>query len=86
MARTLRDYYRHVASFYTHVPAFDNDWAFIACSDRVDVAALDEAAVNAYCKALRGDNFFYDGVTHRRIFSLPLYLRRELAKRGDAFA
>ena len=21
------------ASFYTHVPAFDNDWAFIACSD-----------------------------------------------------
>lgn len=85
MARTLRGYYKHVASFYTHVPAFDNDWAFIACSDAVDLARLDEAAVNAYCDALRGENFFYDGTTHRRIFALPLYLRRELAKAGDSF-
>src|SRR5579872_7343682 len=85
MARTLRAYYEHVASFYTHVPAFDNDWAFIACSDRVDLATLDPAVVDAYCAQLRGENFFYDGVTHRRIFSLPLYLRRELAKQGDRF-
>ncbi len=40
MARTLRGYYRFVRSFFTHVPAFDNDWAFIACSDSVDVANL----------------------------------------------
>jgi len=85
MARTLRSYYAHVASFYTHVPAFDNDWAFIACSDRVDLASLDGAAVDAYCAQLRGENFFYDGITHRRIFSLPLYLRRELAKIGETF-
>ena len=85
MARTLGKYYEHVASFYTHVPAFDNDWAFIACSDRVDLSQIDERVVNGYCKNLRGENFFYDGVTHRRIFSLPLYLRRELAKHGDTF-
>jgi spermidine synthase len=85
MARTLRRYYKHVTSFYTHVPAFDNDWAFIACSDRVDVASLSEDAVTAYCSRLRGENFFYDAQTHRRIFALPLYLRRELAKAGDAF-
>lgn len=85
MARTLRAYYRHVASFYTHVPAFDNDWAFIACSDSVDLAQLDGGTVDAYCAQLRGENFFYDGITHRRIFSLPLYLRRELAKKGETF-
>jgi spermidine synthase len=85
MARTLRGYYKHVVSFYTHVPAFDNDWAFIACSDRVDLSALDTAAVDAYCATLRGENYFYDGQTHRRIFALPLYLRRELAKPGDVF-
>jgi len=85
MARTLRDYYRYVTSFYTHVPAFDNDWAFIACSDGVDLAALDEAQVDAYCAGLRGENYFYDGMTHRRIFALPLYLRRELAAAGDRF-
>jgi spermidine synthase len=85
MARTLRAYYKHVVSFYTHVPAFDNDWAFIACSDSGDLATLDPAAIDAYCAQLRGENFFYDAVTHRRIFSLPLYLRRELAKPGDRF-
>jgi spermidine synthase len=85
MARTLRKHYTHVASFYTHVPAFDNDWAFIACSDRIDLASLDANTIDRYCDDLRGENFFYDGVTHRRIFSLPLYLRRELAKPGDIF-
>ncbi len=85
MARTLRRHYAHVTSYYTHVPAFDNDWAFIACSDRVDLAALDQRRIDAYCQALRGENFFYDAETHRRIFALPLYLRRELAKRGETF-
>ncbi len=85
MARTLRHHYTHVVSYYTHVPAFDNDWAFIACSDRIDLAALDSADVDAYCAKLRGENFFYDGTTHRRLFALPLYLRRELAKEGDVF-
>jgi spermidine synthase len=86
MARSLRAHFAHVSSFYTHVPAFDNDWAFIACSDAVEVATLDAARIDAYVAELRGVNFFYDAQTHRRIFSLPLYLRRELAKPGDVFA
>lgn len=85
MARTLRRYYRHVRSFYTHVPAFDNDWAFLACSDAVDVAALPAETIAAYVGRLRGESYFYDQETHRRIFSLPLYLRRELAQEGDVF-
>ncbi|GAC1396046.1 MAG: polyamine aminopropyltransferase [Vulcanimicrobiaceae bacterium] len=85
MARTLRKYYRYVRSFYTHVPAFDNDWAFIACSDRVDVATVPDERIDAYVTGLRGENYFYDAQTHRRLFSLPLYLRRELARDGDTF-
>jgi hypothetical protein len=68
------------------VPAFDNDWAFIACSDAVDVAALPSERIDAHVARLSGENFFYDAETHRRMFSLPLYLRRELAKDGDVFA
>ena len=86
MARTLRAHYRFVRSFYTHVPAFDNDWAFLACSDAIDVAALPPAQIEAYVAGLRGENYFYDAETHRRLFSLPLYVRRELAKDGDVFA
>jgi spermidine synthase len=85
MARTLRRFYTHVASFYTHVPAFDNDWAFIACSDAVDLATLAPERIDAYVAGLRGENYFYDAETHRRLFSLPLYLRNELRKDGDVF-
>jgi spermidine synthase len=85
MARTLRHHYAHVASFYTHVPAFDTDWAFLACSDRVDVASLEASTIERYCASLRGESFFYDAETHRRLFSLPLYLRRALAAPGDVF-
>ena len=86
MARSLRGYFRYVRSFFTHVPAFDNDWAFIACSDELDVASTPPARIDAYVASLRGQNAFYDAETHRRLFALPLYLRRELAKDGDAFA
>ncbi len=85
MARTLRRHYAHVVSFVTHVPAFDTEWAFLACSDAVDVANLDTPRIDAYCARLRGESFFYDAVTHRRLFSLPLYLRRMLAAGGDTF-
>jgi spermidine synthase len=85
MSRTLRRHYKHVTSFFTYVPAFDTDWAFLACSDTVNLAALDPAAVDVYCAQLRGENFFYDGQTHRRLFSLPLYLRRALAADGPVF-
>jgi spermidine synthase len=86
MARSLRGYFTHVRSFYTHVPSFDNDWAFLACSDHVDAAAVPADRVERYVGSLRGENSFYDAETHRRLFALPLYLRRELAKAGDVFA
>jgi len=85
MARTLRRHYRFVRSFYAHVPAFDNDWAFLACSDAVDVAATPPERIAAYAARLHGESFFYDAETQRRLFSLPLYLRRELGKEGDVF-
>ncbi|HEV2262873.1 MAG TPA: hypothetical protein VGR69_11355 [Candidatus Rubrimentiphilum sp.] len=85
MARTLRKYYKNVVSYYTHVPAFDNDWAFIACSDSVDLSRLEEQTIAQYCRRLRGENFFYDAQTHRRLVALPLYLRRALAQEGDTF-
>jgi spermidine synthase len=86
MARSLRAHFTHVRSFYTHVPAFDNDWAFIACSDAVDIGSTASVQIAAYVETLRGTSYFYDAETHRRLFALPLYLRRELAKGGDFFS
>jgi len=86
MARTLRRHFTHVRSFVTHVPAFDTAWAFLACSDAVDVKMLDDARIARYVAQLRGENFFYDEETHRRLFALPLYLRRALAEEGEVFS
>ncbi|MBV8529880.1 MAG: spermidine synthase [Candidatus Eremiobacteraeota bacterium] len=85
MARTLRRHYAHVASYSAHVPAFDTEWAFLACSDRVDLARLEPERIEAYCNSLQGESFFYDAVTHSRLFALPKYLRRMLAAGGDTF-
>ena len=86
MSRTLRKHYKHVTSFFQHVPAFDTDWAFLACSDRIDLATLDAKTIDSYVSGLKGENFFYDSETHRRLFSLPLYLRRMLAAPGPVFS
>ncbi len=85
MARTLRKFFRYVRSFSTHVPAFDTEWAFLACSDKIDLAALDTARIDAYVSKLAGYNVFYDAETHRRLFSLPIFVRRALAEEGDVF-
>ncbi len=85
MARSLRKHYRYVASFTTHVPAFDTEWAFLGCSDRVDLSRLGPERIDDYCRQLAGESFFYDSITHRRLFSLPLYLRRMLDASGDTF-
>ncbi len=85
MARTLRKHFRYVRSFFTHVPAFDTDWAFLACSDTVDVASTPAERIGEYCAGLRGTSAFYDAETHRRLFALPLYLRRMLAEEGEVF-
>lgn len=86
MSRTLRNHYKHVTSFFQYVPAFDTDWAFLACSDRIDLAGLDAQTIDRYVRGLKGENFFYDAETHRRLFSLPLYLRRMLAAAGAVFS
>jgi spermidine synthase len=85
MARSLRRHYRYVRSFSAYVPAFDTDWAFLACSDGVDVADLEHERIDRHVAGLSGENFFYDAQTHRRLFSLPIYLRRALEKDGDTF-
>ena len=86
MARSLRAHFTHVRSFYTHVPAFDNDWAFIACSDDVDVAATEPAAHRRVRRRTARRELLLRRRDAPASVRLPLYLRRELAKDGDVFA
>jgi len=84
MVATLRAAFAHVAPYSTYVPAFDTEWGFALCGQRIDPLSKDAAsAVDRYAAAqgLR----HYDGQTHARMFNLPRHLRDAYAKETRTF-
>ena len=78
---TLRALFREVASYTEFLITFDSLWAFATASDSLRPADLTPDEVDRRL-AERGlsDLRYYDGVTHRRMFSLPKHLRRTIAE------
>lgn len=78
--QTIAEVFRHAAGYRVHVPSFGESWAFVVASDAVDVAGLAPDAIDAAlqhrgCWPLR----FYDGLTHRALFT-PDRRYRELLR------
>lgn len=76
IARTLGDVFPSVHAYQAHVPSFGESWGFVVGSKGKDPADLtsdevDEALEARGCSGLR----FYDGITHRALFSPPRYVR-----------
>ncbi len=65
---------------HVHVPAFQTLWGMILASDspldQLDNDQVDTRIAERVTKELG----FYDGETHRNMFSLPKYLRKGLAE------
>ena len=62
------------------VPSFGSTWGFSLGSLGPDPAALGEAEVDAkITQRIDGELRYYDGITHRGMFSLPKYMRAVLA-------
>jgi len=81
---TIRAVFRHAAYYHVYVKSFDSLWGFVIASDEKDPAVLDAAAVDEYISQhVRGENRFYDGVSHTHMFSVPRYLRREIESVTD---
>ena len=87
--RTLGAVFPRAREYHTHVPSFGESWGFVVgCKPAdVDAPAVDPATLAAEqvdaILASRGcgDLRFYDGITHRRLFS-PTKLDRELARQA----
>ena len=81
IVRTLGAVFPVALGYHTHVPSFGESWGFaIGCkaglAGAVDPSALtvervDQVLATRGCADLR----FYDGLTHRRLFSRPKYER-----------
>ena len=80
VANTLSTAFSVVAPYQAEVPAFGGTWGFSIASYNSDPRGLspedvDRRLASRVDKPLR----FYDGITHRGMFSLPRYLRDAIA-------
>jgi spermidine synthase len=81
VANTLRTAFSVVAPYQAEIPSFGGTWGFAVASQNLDPRELSPEEVDRrlsrrVSKPLR----FYDGLTHRGIFSIPKYLRAEMAR------
>lgn len=77
---TLASVYGTAESYCEYIPSFGSMWGFVLCSKRggraSDLSAerVDEAITALVTSPLR----YYDGIAHRRLFSLPRFVRGAL--------
>ncbi|OGN99523.1 MAG: spermidine synthase [Chloroflexi bacterium RBG_13_52_12] len=78
---TLKSVFPLVAGYATYMPCFGGPWGFCIASQKYDPSLLtpediDKEIAGRSLKDLR----FYDGITHRGMFSLPRYIRAAMAE------
>ena len=86
LARTLKQIFPVVRSYFAHVPSFDVPWAFLFCSSnpKLDPLKVSGAEIDRrIAKNVKGNLSFYDGVTHEGLFRIPKHIRKALdAEKG----
>ena len=80
VANTIATAFPHVTTYEAFVPSFGSTWGFVVGSMGPNPAALSAGEVDRrIVDRVSGDLRYYDGITHRGMFSLPKYLRAALA-------
>jgi spermidine synthase len=83
VVKTLQDVFTFVKPYVTYAPLFGQEWGFISASNVTDPSEfvphdINKRLVERECNELN----FYDGITHRRIFSIDKKLRKILNEKG----
>jgi spermidine synthase len=78
---TLKNVFPMVVQYSAYVPCFGGPWGFCLASRQHDPSKFspDELDGRIAARSL-GSLRFYDGFTHRNMFSLPRYIREALLK------
>ncbi len=73
---SLTQVFGKVRSMLVHIPSFCCHWAFAFASDTLDPVKLAPEEIDRRLKNPdMAGLFYYDGITHQRIFALPRYAR-----------
>jgi spermidine synthase len=78
---TLKSVFPIVTPCTIYMPCFGGPWGFCIASQKYNPARLtpEEVDERIAARSLKGLEF-YDGETHRNMFALPRYIRKEMAK------
>jgi spermidine synthase len=79
VSRTLQSVFPTVTQYAAYVPCFGGPWGFCLASRGNDPSILAPEEIDGRIaeRGLKGLRF-YDGITHRGMFSLPRYVREAL--------
>ncbi len=80
VVNTLHTEFSVVAPYQAEVPAFGGTWGFAVASQTADPRDLSPEEIDRRLSRRVNERLrFYDGLTHRGMFSIPKYLREEAA-------
>jgi spermidine synthase len=80
VSNTLQSVFPIVVQYTAYVPCFGGPWGFCLASRKNDPSRFSPGEVDRRIAARSpGGLRFYDGTTHRNMFSLPKYIREALA-------
>ena len=80
VSNTLRSVFPVVVQYTTYMQSFGGPWGFCLASRGIDPSPFPPEEIDRRIRAsgLTGLRF-YDGISHRNMFSLPRYIREALA-------
>jgi spermidine synthase len=81
VSNTLKSVFPIVVQYTTYMPAFGGPWGFCLASRQNDPSRFSPGELDKRIRARSlGGLRFYDGISHRNMFSLPKYIREALAR------
>jgi len=81
---TIKSVFRHATYYIAYVKSFDSIWGFTLASNDNDPSALTpELVEDRLSKLIRGENRFYDPVSHIHMFSVPKNIRDQVSRIKD---
>ena len=81
VVNTLQAVFSVVAPYQAEIPSFGGPWGFAVASQTLDPRELSSKEVDRRLSSRVSSNLrFYDGLAHPGMFSLPKYLRKQMAE------
>jgi len=82
--KTIQQTFPIVRSMSVYVPSFDTTWGFIYASKEIDPLLLEPSTIDERIKMrLNSPTRYYDGNTHRMVFTISKDLHRLLKDTGS---